>query len=196
MLYLRRHAAPKGRCNTNRFNWVDVLIVIVALRTCYIGYVRGIGTELVKCTALLSALALGANFHELLAGLVTQLRLPATFWLVPAYLLIVVLVLWIGRMLNQIVIVKLFKRETPGSTVERLLGAVAGVGRGLLAVGAILLVLQISPLNGFADYLSASVYERSASGAKVVEASRFLMERAANLAPGQTNRSELFPFAP
>lgn len=196
MLYLRRHAAPKGRCPTDRFNWVDVLIVIVVLRTCYIGFTRGIGTELIKLAALTVALALGANFHEILAGLGERVQVPEVVCVVPAYLLIVIVVLWMGHLLNRMIIVKLLKRETPGSTVERLLGLAAGGARGLLAIGALLLMLQAVPLGGAADYLNTSVYERSATGAAVVDGARLVIERAANAVPGRFYRSALFPFAP
>ena len=151
---------------------------------------------MIKLAALVAALALGANFHELLAAWGGRLHISETMWLAPAYLLILVLVLWVGRLLNQALIIKLLKRETPGSSVERLLGAAVGAGRGPLAMGALLLMLQIAPLGGVADYVSASVYERSATGAKVVDGSRLVIERAANAAPGRFSRSELFPFAP
>lgn len=159
------------------------------------GFTRGLGTELVKTAAFVAALAVGANFHEPLAQWAARLPLPERAMPTLTYLAIIVLALWVGRVLNQALIVKLLKREKPGSSPERLLGATVGFGRGVLAVGAILLLLLIPPWGAFADYVGASVYERSATGAKAVDASRWLIERAANVIPGSAYRSELYPFA-
>lgn len=176
-------------------NWVDILLAIVVFRTGYIGFARGIGIELVKAAALITALAIGANFHEQLAALAVHLPLPQSIMLVLAYALLVMSVLYLGHLVNQWLMVRWLKREHPKSIVERVLGAFVGIARGAVTVGALLVLLQAPPLGPIAHYVNTSVYDRSATGVPVAERTQTLMERAANCLPGRANRSELFPFA-
>jgi len=165
----------------------------------------GLVAELFKSIGLLGGLVLGANFHGWLAaqfmGLLNQTPdvvrafIPDTFFTVFAYALMVIGIMWLARLLHQLLVIKLMKREAPTTFVERWGGAILGVGRGLLGIGMLLLLAQTIPWGNVAEYLTVSVRERSYSGRIVVDQSRAVIERAADAVPGHTLRSSLFPLA-
>ncbi len=166
---------------------------------------RGLATEAIKFSALLAGLVLAANFHEPLASLVRLLRaqmaddlfplLSVTTVLVPAYLLILVSCLYLGRVVHHLLIVKLMKRQEPDSWFERVAGVLLGVARGWIVLGAALLALELLPLDRVSQYVRSSVHDRSVTGSTVVGTTRLVVEQIANAAPGHELRSELFPFA-
>ena len=154
-------------------------------------------TEIIKSLSLLGALAAAANVHEYLAtarsfGGYLQF-MPDLICLTFTYTLILLMLLWLGRIVNHLVVVKLLKRENPETSWERWLGAGLGSARGMVGVGAVLLMAQTAPIGTAADYLRLSVQDRSYAGPLVTSRSKALIERTANALPGHTLRSELFP---
>ena len=205
MVDLRRPQAPEGRCPTSRFNWIDVLFLIVIARTCYIGLSRGLATELIKSLALLAGLIFAANFHEALAGLTPLAReqmandmfplFTEANMLWPAYLLILIVCLVFGRLVHHWLIVKWLKREHAGSWLEHLFGLLLGLARGWIVLGMLFLVLGSVLPDRPKEYVRSSVRDRSVTGLLVVRTTHRMLERLANVAPGHALRSELFPFS-
>ena len=121
--------------------------------------------------------------------------IPDIVFTVVAYACIVIGCMWLARVLRHFVVIKWMKREAPATSLEHWGGAVVGVGRGLLGVGILLLMAQTVSWGNTADYLAASVRERSYSGNVVVTRSRVVLERTADALPGHALRSSLFPLA-
>jgi len=168
-------------------NWVDLVVVIVLLRTCYSGFGRGFLTELLNLAGVISVTAITVNYWHTLTK-----RLQPWLWIDPAYAPLVVFWLifltmalglrWVLARVGDVI-----KWERLHWTIQGL-GLILGGLRGLWWAGFILIVLTAS---GFA-YLRDSVEARSVLGPRLVEIARGSMGRIADRFPGASGRGEAF----
>ena len=167
-------------------NWVDLIVITVIFRTCYVGFGRGLLAELLNLAGAVSVTVVSVNY----AGLVTSVVRPWVSWADPT---IAAFVIFVALFFGLLVAVhRLVKFLTAFIKWERLHWFIQGIGialgalRGLWWSGFLLLVFVSSGVT----YLKASVEERSIFGPRLVDLSRESLERVANQFPGAEHRGE------
>lgn len=164
-------------------NWVDLIVVIVLLRTCYSGFGRGFLTELLNLAGAVTVTAIAVNFWGVVAK-----RLQPWLWIDPAYTPVVVF--WLIFLTMALGLRWVLARVGDVIKWERLHWTIQGLGlllgglRGLWWAGFLLIVLTTS---GFV-YLRDSVEARSVLGPRLVEIARNSMGRIADRFPGASSR--------
>ena len=167
-------------------NWVDLVVIIIVFRTCYVGFGRGLLTELLSLAGAVSVTALTVNY----ASVVINVVRPWVLWADPT---IATWVLFWAIFFGLLFAVhQLIKLVATMLKWERLhwfiqgIGIVLGALRGLWWAGLLLLAFVSSGVM----YLQASVEERSILGPRLVSLSRESLERVTNQFPGVEHRGE------
>lgn len=170
-------------------NWVDLLIVIVVFRACYVGAARGVAAEALSLIMAIGVTGMTLRYSSdvttalssglpKLPGLASYLPL-AVFWG------LFVILLFCGRM-----VVEWLMRWLKGERIHWLthsLGLFLGGARGLWWSGFLLLVLMSSGIA----YLQESVETRSVLGPRFLRLSHSAVERVLSQFPGTQNSSTL-----
>lgn len=141
------------------FNWIDVIFVIILIRTSCVGFAKGFLSEFFRFLGLLLAFILSFSNYTL----VSQFLSEHTKWTVSkleviAFLLIFLGILFIFKVIAFVVYL-MFHKETVYS-FTRLIGLLLGFCRGVLLVSVIYMMFINSPFK----YLSTSAKDRSISG--------------------------------
>jgi uncharacterized membrane protein required for colicin V production len=166
-------------------NWVDLLVVFLFVRACYVGYNRGAVTELVHLLGIVGMTALAVNGYEWLGRKLSGFSPfdPAMLNFICFLLLFLVGLLLVHRVLYRLTASIL--RERGGSaTVTSVFGAVFGAARGGWSTGLLLMLL----LSLGIPYFQASVNERSILGPSVVRVSTQAMQAVVGWLPGSQER--------
>ncbi len=179
---------PEGTSQTTWPNWVDLVILIVFFRSCYVGFGRGLLAEVLSLVGLVSATAIACNFHGFLAQWLSRWW-PGDVATLDflTFLLVFILLL----LLVRVVIVKFAE----ALKWERLHWMIQGVGmvlggvRGLWWMGLILLVL----LSLGIPYFKGSIQDRSILGPRFVKVAQQVLEVVAQRFPGYTEHAVLIP---
>ena len=166
-------------------NWVDLIVIIVVLRSSYNGFCRGFFAEILNLLGALTITALTVNYAGLLARVVQPM-----VWFNP--IVTSFLVFWTLFLICLLAIHLLLRRVTEVIKWEHVHWVLQGSGlvlgglRGLWWAGFIVLSLTSS---GFV-YLHESVEERSVLGPKVLEQVHHYMKQGIDYFPGTQYQSE------
>ena len=140
----------------SKLNWVDIVILIILLRTGYIGIRRGLFIEIIKTVGLVAGLGVAVTQHVSIGKeIFLRLNLGQTLSQGIAFLGIF-LITYVAVLILGIGLQKLLKIEAHGFW-DRFWGAWAGLGRGLV-VAACLLTGSFLAGSG---YLEESIENRS-----------------------------------
>ena len=167
-------------------NWVDLIIVIIVLRGCYVGFSRGLLTELVHCIGAVCVTALSVNYAGFLAHWLT----PWIAWANPA--IATSLLFWVLFLLALFAVHRIIRALATVIKWEQVhwflqgMAIVLGSARGLWWAGFFLVVFVSSGV----DYFRASVEERSVLGPRLVVISRETLERVTEQFPGAAYRAK------
>ncbi|MBL7197116.1 MAG: CvpA family protein [Candidatus Omnitrophica bacterium] len=148
----------------SQFNWIDILIIICTLRTCYIGLRKGLGIELFKVINLFFCSFVTLHFYFALGEFI-QSKIPA-LPLEPAAIFSYILLIFIITMLFRILREGFFvivKTETI-SNISKYSGLFLGFIRGVIISAFIIFGLLISTIH----YLELSA-RTSFFGSRVVK---------------------------
>jgi len=147
-------------------NWVDLLLILIALRILYISLRKGIVTEIFKLLGVICALGGGVQFHTQIKEFVSQ-RLPLQIPLIDglSFLAVVLAILFVFSIINRIFSF-IFKVETI-SAVNKVGSFIAGIMRSLVVGGLFACLFIFSGI----PYLEASLRE-SLSAPLVVKSAR------------------------
>ena len=167
-------------------NWVDLVIVIVLLRTSYNGFGRGLLTEILSLAGAVCATIFTINY----VNLVTRWVSPWVWFnqTVAGFIIFIALFLILIFVVHVVI-----RRLTEVIKWERLhwaiqgLGLMAGAIRGLWWCGVILLVLTSSGVT----YLRESVEQRSVLGPQLAQLARVQLEQVADRFPGASLRGQV-----
>ena len=166
-------------------NWVDLIIIIVVLRSSYNGFGRGLFAEILNLLGALTITALTVNY----AGLLTRVVQPMV-WFNP--MVTGFLVFWLLFLICLLAVHLLLRRVTEVIKWERVHWVLQGSGlvlgglRGLWWAGFIVLTLTSS---GFV-YLRESVEDRSVLGPNVMETAQRYMKHVIDQFPGARYQGE------
>jgi membrane protein required for colicin V production len=126
-----------------QLGWVDLVLLAVFLLSVLIGLWRGFVFEIVSLMGWLVAFVIANSAGPFLADLIPLGDADGKLRLWAAYILVFVLVLvtctLLARMLRALI------AATPLSFVDRLLGGVFGVARGMLILVVVGTLVMLSP---------------------------------------------------
>ena len=170
-------------------NWVDLLVVIIVFRTCYVGFARGVITEALALMGAISATALTLNYARVVSEWDTL-----ALW--PDSTLKAAVLFWALFVLLALAIRVIVKRAAEVIKWERVhwsiqsIGGTLGAVRGLWWSGFLLVAFSSSGVTA----LQGSVEERSVVGKRWLRFSRAALGQVADRFPGGRQRGE--PLVP
>lgn len=163
-----------------RFNWVDVLFVILLFRTSYVGFKSGLLLEFLRSLGLLSAFILSFNSYTQVSHFLTVHTTWSNASLdIISFLFIFLAMLCVFKILSMSV--KFFLKTENVSNNSKVIGLVLGLGRGLLFISLMYMVLFNTPF----EYLKSSLSERSFSGQYVSDIAPMVYRIGINFYPGE-----------
>lgn len=171
------------------FNWLDILIILYLLSAIYTGARSGLTAELFKILGNIISIVLGFHYYgEIANALLTYINMPV--WLAQFIILLVFvisiritvkyLVILLLKILNIQFVVKL----------ERIGGAIAGLVRGFLIAGFILVAFSLFPV----EYLQHSIYEKSTLAPFLIKSAQKTYTSIIGLIPSQKAKQIATPL--
>ena len=167
-------------------NWVDLIVIIIVFRTCYVAFSRGVWTEFLNLLGLVAVTVLVVNY----SNLVIQAALPWIGWANPTTITFILFwALFAGSVVAMHVLLRLLTKVLKWERLHwfiQMIAVACGALRGLWWAGLVLLTLAGSGV----PYFTASVEERSLSGPFLVDKARSVLEEVSNRFPGAENRMD------
>lgn len=127
-------------------NWIDVAILALIAVSALVSLLRGFVREALSLAAWVLAFWVALTFAARLAAtplLMEQIDSP-TVRAAAAFVALFLLTLLVGVLIN--VLVSQLVRKTGLSGTDRIVGAVFGVGRGIIVVGVLVLLAGFTQL--------------------------------------------------
>lgn len=168
-----------------RINWIDILFIIVLIRTTYIGFRKGLGLEIFKFLGMIAALILSFHYFERVGRYITNHSfLPESISNFFAFTTLIIIVIFGFKLIG--LLVRSFMKIEFAQPMEKAGGALLGMGRGVV-IGSIMLFVLV---NLPSDYLRASINEKSLSGPILLRVGPGIYKKAIHLVPyiGAENR--------
>jgi len=144
-------------------NFVDIIIIILALRICYIAAQMGLVIELFKLTGVLFSTYIALHYYTSLSDAIQRFffskEMPLEFidFLI---FLILIAVAYLGSIVLRSIFYRFMRLEAV-PTINRIGGIALGIIRAYFLIGLFVFILSISSVN----YLSSSV-KRSYLGSR------------------------------
>nr|MBU1327945.1 CvpA family protein [Candidatus Omnitrophota bacterium] len=140
-----------------KFNWVDVFFVILLFRTCYVGFKKGLLSELFRLSGLSLAFVLSFNNYILISDfLAKQAKLTGLKADITAFLFIFLIIIFIFKLL-AVLADKILGVSENVSLANKIVGLALGSARGILSIGLVYILFIHSPVN----YFNKSAKEKS-----------------------------------
>jgi uncharacterized membrane protein required for colicin V production len=159
-------------------NWVDLLVVILLIRSSYVGFTKGFGWELFRFIGYLSTAVAAVYFYEYASQLLGDyFPVAQSFSNLICFTALYAGALFIFKFIN-LIIEKIIRIET-FSTVERLGGLALGFLRGAILTSLLLISLVFMPV----PYFEKSIKERSYSGQMALKTVPFLYDKIGAVFP-------------
>jgi len=131
----------------SQFNWVDILIIILTIRMCYIGLKRGLGVEVFKfinlCFCSFVAFHFFYSLGEFINNKIPVLPLESTLIFTYLVLILIITVIFIIIRDGFLMVI----RTEGDSPASKYLGLILGFIRGLLISGFVIFALLISHIR-------------------------------------------------
>ena len=161
-----------------RLNWVDIIILILLLRTTYTGFTRGLGYEVLNLIGLIATVVIAIhNYKYLGTFFVNRLDLPVEFSNFIGFLILAFGTVLVFRYIRNIFYRYLKVGIFP--ILERFGGLIFGFIRGCLLVSIVLLCLLLIPNS----YIRGSIYHKSLGGMLFLKAAPTCYEYSTRLFP-------------
>ncbi len=147
-----------------RINWVDVLIVILLIRTAYIGARNGLSEEIFRIIGVLLGLFFSIKFYSALGSRINStVSLPQEY-VDGATFLILILLSMLSMKLVALGLTKIVKLAF-ADKIDKWGGFMVGLFRGAVLMSLLFMLFSIIQV----DYLVKSVEERSLTGPYVAK---------------------------
>ncbi len=162
-----------------KINWVDVLILIIVLRTSYVSLQDGLSHEILPLAGSVCMLVFSLHYYNRIAlflynggfTLPMELLNPAGFIL--SAVVIGILFKFIKVMIDKII------KVSWHPLIEKFGGLLAGVVRGAILTSTILITIVLIPL----PYLQWSVRDRSLTGVYFLRIGPVIYEKTCAILP-------------
>ncbi|MDO8525739.1 MAG: CvpA family protein [Candidatus Omnitrophota bacterium] len=163
----------------SKINWVDVLILILILRTSYVSIQDGLSHEILPLIGSVCMLIIPLHYYNAIALFLydSGFAIPIGILNLLSFLLSAVCIGVIFRFL-KVAIDKII-RVSWHLLIERFGGLLAGVIRGAILASIILMIITLIPL----PYLQWSVRERSLMGVYFLRIGPSIYEKTSALLP-------------
>lgn len=163
----------------SRINWVDILILIVMLRTSYLSFQRGLSHEIFPLFGSIVMISLALRYYTTLSDIAARyvLKLPQDILNLLAFVAILsalgVVCKLTGALLDSI-----FKM-TWHPFIEKFGGLLIGVIKASVVTSMVLIVLSLVPLS----YLQHSVRDKSLMGMRFLKIGPNIYEQVSCFLP-------------
>lgn len=143
-----------------QFNWLDIFVVILLFRICYISLRNGLAAEFFKLLGTLTALYLALHYYTVLSDWINQRqfilkeKMPLEFLDFLLFVLLTVLGYVIFVILRE-AFSRFIKMEAK-ARLNKWGGLVLGIARGFLLSSLIIFMLVISSISYFKDSVISS----------------------------------------
>lgn len=163
----------------SRINWVDILILIIILRTSYVSLQDGLSHEILPLIGSVCMLVLSLYYYEKIASFLYNngSAVPMELLNLLSFVLVAVCVGIIFKF-AKVIIDKIIK-ITWHPMIEKFGGLFAGIVRSIVLTTTILIVIVMIPLS----YLQWSVKDRSLTGRYFLNIGHAIYEKASFLRP-------------
>ena len=143
-----------------KLNWVDVLVVIIMLRTSYVAFQDGLSHEIFPLIGAFSSLVLSLNYYKKIALIISQNtgNIPLDVLNCLSFATLFMGIIFIFKFIRAI-FDKIIK-VTWHPFIQKFGGLLAGAVKASMITSAILIILALIPLS----YIKWSIRERSLSG--------------------------------
>lgn len=170
------------------FNWMDILLILLLIKTVYIGTKRGLTAEFFKLIGTVLSLVLGLhNYNRIAAALVEYINMPIWF---SQFVVLGIIILLIRVIFKYVVLLLLrFLKVQFLLQLERIGGALIALGRSFLIGGMLLMVLSFFPI----EYLYRSIDERSYLAPYFINSTKNTYSSIINLVPFQKPKKIIIP---
>jgi uncharacterized membrane protein required for colicin V production len=161
-----------------KFNWVDILFITLLIRIGYIGLRKGLFSEALRFSGLMSAFILSFNNYTLLSLFLSRhMKWTGAKPEIISFLLIFLGVLLVFKVFS--VVAGLFFNGDNLSAFNRLAGFVLSLGRGILLISLVYTLF----VNSSFKYIEESAEEKSFSGKYVEKISYFVYQAGMKFYP-------------
>lgn len=161
-----------------RINWVDVLIVILLIRTSYIGTRNGLSEEIFRIIGVLLGLFFSIKYYSALGSRINStISLPQEF-VDGGTFLILILLSMLSMKLVALGLTKIVKLSF-SDKIDKWGGFIAGLLRGAVLMSLLFMLFGIIQV----DYLVKSVDERSLTGPYVEKIAPNVYQAIARTSP-------------
>ncbi|MDD5408984.1 MAG: CvpA family protein [Candidatus Omnitrophica bacterium] len=150
------------------FNFLDIIILIILFRICYIALKDGLAMELFKLLGVLSAIYISSHFYISLSRIIKLRYVPDNISLEFVNFVIFVLLAcagYIALALLRVTFCRFMKMEA-APKLNKYGGLILGLARGYFTVGLLIYVLMITNVS----YLNSSI-KHSALASRCVSVS-------------------------
>ena len=145
-----------------RANWVDLLALILILRTGYTGSFLGIGKQILPLLSLLFTLTFSLYYYGKITLFITsRSTLPRSVCEFFIFLFIVIILSIITQVINRYI---RFKRPEVLLPIERIGGAAFGLLRATIITGLAFIIFLLAPIEDVGESMKSS-----ASGTFIVK---------------------------
>lgn len=159
-----------------RFNWIDVIVVILFVRMGYVGYQRGLGAELAKLVGAVVGFFIGFRWYLGLGSFLAGWSFLSVEW---SNALMMVVLVFLGYFLvtRAFLVVEKLVQISYQPKITKMGGLVAGLLRAGFVSSVVLVICQQLP----SPYLAASIEERSLTGSRIARVAPAVYDAAKQL---------------
>ncbi len=172
------------------FNWIDILLILLLIKTVYSGARAGLTAELFRTIGTIISIIVGLHYYnEIAADLSTYVKAPV--WLLQVIILAAIIIL--ASIIFRYAVILLLKILNIQfiQHIEKIGGALLGLARGFLAGGLLLIILLLLP----AEYLTTSISEKSFLSPCFITATEKTYSFIIGLIPSQKPKELAVPSA-
>lgn len=161
-----------------KLNWVDVLVIIIMLRTSYVAFQDGLSHEIFPLIGVFLSLVLSLAYYNGIAFIISQnIAIPISILKFLSFTAIFVAVIFAFKLL-RLILDKIIK-VTWHPLIEKFGGLLAGVVKASIVTSAILIILALLPLS----YIKWSIMDRSLTGIYFLKVGPSICAKASQFLP-------------
>lgn len=160
-------------------NWVDILIILLALRCGYIGLRKGLFGEIFRFVGIITAIIVSLYHGGLLGKYISDRSFLSLFHSkIISIIALLIITVFIFRLIRGVV-ARLVKVEF-GPRLSMIGGTILGLARGGVVASLILLILLWLPTSS----IEATIHERSYLGPSIIKVVSTIYDGLIRFHPG------------